>query len=68
MGDITFLRRFSMAAMLVAIVAGLISLVQLFIAPGAGPILLGISAGAFLLGMVLDRRVRKIMDDSNAGR
>lgn len=68
MGSIEFLRRFSMAAMLTAIVTGLISLVQLFTAPGAGPTLLGISAGAFLLGMVLDRRVRKMMDDSNAGR
>ena len=68
MGSIEFLRRFSMAAMLTAIVTGLISLVQLFTAPVTGPTLLGISAGAFLLGMVLDRRVRKMMDDSNAGR
>ncbi len=67
MGNSAFLRRFSMAAMLVAIVTGLISMVQLFTAPGSGATLLGISAGAFLLGMVLDRRARK-MDDSNAGR
>ncbi len=62
-----FLRRFSLAAMLTAIVTGLISLVQLFTASGADATLLGISAGAFLLGIVMDRRARK-MDDSNAGR
>jgi hypothetical protein len=60
------LRRLSLVAMLVAIVAGIVSLWQLFSAPAPSFLPATISVIALVIGLGVDRRARQL-DDRNAG-
>lgn len=60
------LRRISLAAMIVAIVAGLISLYLLFTAPTRNTSMAIVSVVALVVGLIVDRRAGKL-DDRNAG-
>ena len=66
MNNIALLRRVSLAAMLVAVVTGTISLFLLFTRPTDNKTLFAISVAALLVGLILDRRAGKL-DDRNAG-
>lgn len=59
------LRRISMAAMIVAIVAGIVSLWLLFTWPAADRTMAVISVVALVFGLAIDWRARKL-DDRNA--
>ncbi|KAB7648731.1 hypothetical protein [Polymorphobacter fuscus] len=66
MNNIALLRRVSLAAMLVAVVTGTISLFLLFTRPTDNKLLFAISVIALLVGLLLDRRAGKL-EDRNAG-
>ena len=66
MRNIALLRRVSLAAMLVAVVTGSISLFLLFTRPTDNKTLFAISVAALLIGLVLDRRAGKL-ENRNAG-
>jgi hypothetical protein len=66
MNNIALLRRLSLAAMLVAVVTGTVSLFLLFTRPTDNKTLFAISIIALLAGLVLDRRAGKL-EDRNAG-
>jgi hypothetical protein len=65
MNNIALLRRISLAAMLVAVVTGTISLYMLFTKPNSDKVLFAISVVALIIGLVLDRRAGKL-EDRNA--
>ena len=65
MRDASMLRRISLAAMIVAIVSGLISLYLLFTAPTWDMTMAVVSVVALVVGLVLDRRAG-YLDDRNA--
>jgi hypothetical protein len=67
MNNIALLRRISLAAMLVAVIAGSVSLLLLFTGISNDKSLFFISVVALLIGFAVDRRVNKL-DDRNAGR
>ena len=60
------LRKLSLVAMLVAIVAGIVSLWQLFASPAPNFVPATISVVALILGLVMDRQARR-QEDRNAG-
>lgn len=64
--NVAVLRRVSLAAMLVAVATGSISLFLLFTRPTDNKTLFGISVVALVIGLILDRRAGKL-DDRNAG-
>ena len=66
MNNVGLLRRISLAAMLIAVVSGSISLFLLFNRPNDNKTMFAISVVALLIGFVLDRRAGKL-DDRNAG-
>ncbi|MBC7505581.1 MAG: hypothetical protein H7267_07655 [Sandarakinorhabdus sp.] len=66
MNNIALLRRVSLAAMLVAVVTGTISLFLLFTRPTDNKTLFIISVVALIIGLLLDRRAGKL-EDRNAG-
>lgn len=66
MNNIALLRRVSLAAMLIAVVTGSISLFLLFTRPTDNKTLFAISVAALVIGLVLDRRAGKL-EDRNAG-
>ena len=65
MNNIALLRRVSLAAMLVAVVTGSISLFLLFTRPTDNKTLFAISVVALVIGLLLDRRAGKL-EDRNA--
>lgn len=65
MNNIALLRRVSLAAMLVAVVTGTISLFILFTRPTDNKPLFAISVVALVIGVILDRRAGKL-EDRNA--
>jgi hypothetical protein len=65
--NIALLRRISLGAMLVAVIAGSVSLLLLFTGISNDKSLFFISVVALLIGFAVDRRVNKL-DDRNAGR
>lgn len=65
MNNIALLRRISLAAMLVAVVTGTISLYMLFTRPNSDKVLFAISVVALIIGIILDRRAGKL-EDRNA--
>jgi hypothetical protein len=65
MNNIALLRRISLAAMLVAVVTGTISLYLLFTKPTDNKMLFAISVVALIIGLILDRRAGKL-EDRNA--
>jgi uncharacterized membrane protein len=65
MNDIALLRRISLAAMLVAVVTGTVSLYMLFTKPNSDKVLFAISVVALIIGIILDRRAGKL-EDRNA--
>jgi hypothetical protein len=67
MNNIALLRRISLGAMLVAVIAGSVSLLLLFTGISDDRSLFFISVVALLIGFAVDRRVNKL-DDRNAGR
>jgi hypothetical protein len=67
MNNIALLRRISLGAMLVAVIAGSVSLLLLFTGISNDKSLFFISVVALLIGFAIDRRVNKL-DDRNAGR
>jgi hypothetical protein len=67
MNNIALLRRISLGAMLVAVIAGSVSLLLLFTGISNDKSLFFISVVALLIGFIVDRRVNKL-DDRNAGR
>jgi hypothetical protein len=67
MNNIALLRRISLGAMLVAVIAGSVSLLLLFTGISNDKSLFFISVVALLIGFAVDRRVNKL-DDRNAGR
>jgi multidrug efflux pump subunit AcrB len=60
------LRKLSLVAMITAIVAGIVSLWQLFASPAPTFVPATISVVALVLGMVIDRQARRL-EDRNAG-
>ena len=66
MNNIALLRRVSLAAMLIAVVTGSISLFLLFTRPTDNKTLFAVSVVALVIGLLLDRRARKL-EDRNAG-
>ena len=64
--NIALLRRISLAAMLVAVATGTVSLFLLITRPGDNKTLFIISVVALIVGMLLDRRASKL-EDRNAG-
>lgn len=66
MNNIALLRRVSLAAMLIAVVTGTISLFLLFTRPTDNKTLFAISVVALVVGLLLDRRAGKL-EDRNAG-
>lgn len=62
MTNVTLLRRISLAAMLVAVVSGTVSLFFLFTAPSSDKTLFIVSVVALAIGMLLDRRAGKLED------
>ena len=66
MNNIALLRRVSLAAMLVAVVTGTVSLFLLFTRPTDNKTLFAISVVALVIGLLLDRRAGKL-EDRNAG-
>ena len=62
--NVTWLRRASLAAMLVAVVSGTISLFFLFTAPSSDKTLFIVSVVALAVGVLLDRWAGKL-DDRN---
>jgi hypothetical protein len=60
------LRRISLVSMIVAIVAGTVSLWLLFTAPAPNYIPATISVIALVIGMIVDRQARRL-EDRNAG-
>jgi FtsH-binding integral membrane protein len=60
------LRRISFVAMIVAIVAGTVSLWLLFTAPAPNFVPATISVIALVIGMIVDRQARRL-EDRNAG-
>lgn len=60
------LRRISLVSMIVAIVAGTVSLWLLFTAPVPNYIPATISVIALVIGMIVDRQARRL-EDRNAG-
>ena len=64
--NIALLRRLSLAAMLIAVVTGSISLFLLFTRPTDNKTLFAISVVALIVGLLLDRRAGKL-EDRNAG-
>jgi hypothetical protein len=65
MNNIALLRRISLAAMLVAVVTGTVSLYMLFTKPNSDKILFAVSVVALIIGLILDRRAGKL-EDRNA--
>jgi uncharacterized membrane protein YczE len=65
MNNITLLRRVSLAAMLVAVVTGTVSLFFLFTRPTDNKTLFIVSVIALIIGLVLDRRAGNL-EDRNA--
>jgi hypothetical protein len=65
MNNIALLRRISLAAMLVAVVTGTVSLYMLFTKPNSDKVLFAISVVALIIGIILDRRAGKL-EDRNA--
>jgi hypothetical protein len=65
MNNIALLRRISLAAMLVAVVTGTVSLYMLFTRPNSDKVLFAISVVALIIGIILDRRAGKL-EDRNA--
>ncbi len=65
MNNIALLRRISLAAMLVAVVTGTISLFILFTRPTDNKTLFVVSVIALIIGVVLDRRAGHL-EDRNA--
>ena len=65
MNNIALLRRISLAAMLVAVVTGTVSLYMLFTRPNSDKTLFAISVVALVIGLILDRRAGKL-EDRNA--
>jgi hypothetical protein len=65
MNNIALLRRISLAAMLVAVVTGTISLFILFTRPTDNKALFAVSVVALVIGLILDRRAGKL-EDRNA--
>ena len=66
MNNIALLRRVSLAAMLIAVVTGSISLFLLFTRPTDNKTLFAVSVVALVIGLLLDRRAGKL-EDRNAG-
>jgi hypothetical protein len=66
MNNIALLRRISLAAMLIAVITGTVSLFFLFTRPSDNKTLFIISVVALIIGVLLDRRAGKL-DDKNAG-
>ena len=66
MNNVIMLRRLSLIAMIVAIVAGIVSLYLLFTSPTQDRTAALVSVVALVIGIGIDWRVRK-MDDSNVG-
>ena len=66
MNNIALLRRVSLAAMLIAVVTGSISLFLLFTRPTDNKTLCAVSVVALVIGLLLDRRAGKL-EDRNAG-
>ncbi len=62
MNNSALLRRISLAAMLVAVVTGTISLYMLFTRPTDNKVLFGVSVVALVIGLLLDRRAGKLED------
>jgi hypothetical protein len=60
------LRRISLVSMIVAIVAGTVSLWLLFTAPAPNYVPATISVIALVVGMIVDRQARRL-EDRNAG-
>jgi multidrug efflux pump subunit AcrB len=60
------LRRLSLASMIIAIVAGVVSLWSLFASPAPSFVPATISVVALVIGMVIDRQARRL-EDRNAG-
>lgn len=60
------LRKLSLVAMIVAIVAGIVSLWQLFASPVPTFVPATISVVALVIGLVIDRQARRL-EDRNAG-
>jgi hypothetical protein len=67
MNNIALLRRISLGAMLVAVIAGSVSLLLLFTGISNDKSLFFISVVALLIGFAVDARVNKL-DDRNARR
>ena len=65
MNNIALLRRVSLAAMLIAVVTGTISLFILFTRPADNKPLFAVSVVALVIGLILDRRAGKL-EDRNA--
>ena len=63
--NIALLRRVSLAAMLIAVVTGTISLFLLFTRPSDNKTLFIVSVIALIAGLLLDRRARHL-EDRNA--
>lgn len=66
MHNIALLRRVSLIAMIVAVVAGSVSLFLLFTSPSQDKTLFIISVFALVIGFAIDWRVGKL-DDHNVG-
>jgi hypothetical protein len=66
LGNADILRKIGLAAMLVAIISGLVSLYLLFTSPTQDKTMAIISVVALVIGLVVDRRAGKL-DDRNAG-
>ena len=62
MTNVTVLRRVSLAAMLVAVVSGTVSLFFLFTAPTSDKTLFIVSVVSLAIGILLDRRAGKLED------
>nr|WP_310522068.1 hypothetical protein [Polymorphobacter sp.] len=66
MNNPDMLRKVSLAAMLIAIISGTVSLYLLFTSPTRDMTMAAVSLVALVVGLLVDRRAGKL-DDRNAG-